>query len=188
MTAARMLLGGSNLIPPSWAVSVLPASAFSPPNKIVHSNVVTVDFKRKTIVVNNDRRGIQVDQELPDWQKAVVGRLSRLRGLTSGWDGPLSLPISDAAITLASRLIDVVFKDIDHPAPPSAVPFADGSLQLEWRLVDLRAEFAIASDLTVSFWALDRTNAHEVEAEDQAAKELFLKWAHRMTADKLIAQ
>ena len=126
--------------------------------------------------------------EVTDWKAVATSRLSALHRLRPGWDGQGSIQPSDDILSRASRILDIVFSDVAHHAAPAAVPCADGSLQLEWWLVDTRFELAIEPNGAIEGWALDRMTGREVSAEDAAAIELLAKWASRLTADKLVLQ
>jgi len=151
-------------------------------------NVVRVDFARRTA-----SRGEQANVEVHatcdklQWRQVTSDRLSRLRRLVDGWDGAGSVGMSERAIAKADSILSLVFDGITHPAPPAAVPCADGALQLEWWLTDTRFELSIEADGCLEGWALDRESKHEVSASDGKAVELLRKWAKRLTADKLAA-
>ena len=90
-----------------------------------------------------------------------------------------------AVIAKADRVLELIFDGIAHPAPPAAVPCADGALQLEWWLTDTRFQLSVEADGGLEGWALDRESGHEASAFNAKAIELLRKWASRLTADKL---
>jgi hypothetical protein len=126
--------------------------------------------------------------EAGEWREIAVERLAALRDRLNGWDGEGSVRPDDALLSKAERILDLVFEGKRFPAPPTAVPCGDGSIQLEWWLVDTRFELMIEPDGKMESWALDRLSDHSVEASGPAAVELLSKWAARLTADKLLRQ
>lgn len=149
-------------------------------NASSRDNVVSVDFKRKIV------REAVPEPVCAAWQELAANRLDRLRAYSKGWDGPASLPISHDALARGGRLLALAFENLAHPAPPAAVPCADGSLQLEWWLTDTRFELSIEADGATYAWAQNRLTGEETEAEGKDATNLFFRWARRLTADKLI--
>jgi hypothetical protein len=129
------------------------------------------------------------DQSTPaitaEWREIASKRLAALHSLEAGWDGVGSVPISETAIAKADRLLDLAFNDVPFPAPPSAVPCADGSLQLEWWLSDLRVELAIEDAGEVELWVQNRSTGREYTALGAEALTLLLRWSKQLTADKL---
>ncbi len=149
-------------------------------NASFQDNVVSIDFNRKIV------REAVPKPVCAAWQELAANRLDRLRAYTQGWDGPASLPISHDALARGGRLLALAFENFAHPAPPAAVPCADGSLQLEWWLTDTRFELSIEADGSTYAWAQNRLTGEEIEAEGKDATNLFFRWARRLTADKLI--
>lgn len=170
-----------------FAASVVYAPAPTPATAQVScgNNVVRVDFARK----QRDERvhGAVADAKTPQplWRIVATERLSALRRFADGWDGDGSAAISRPSLAKALRLLDVAFASVKYPAPPVAVPCADGSVQLEWWLTDTRFELSISPDGDLEAWACDRLHAHEIEGDGSLAVELLAKWAPRLTADKL---
>lgn len=151
-------------------------------NVASRDNVVSVDFKRKTV------REAAADTAWAAWRQVAAERLNALRSYQPGWDGPKSLPISSNALARGGRLLELAFENLAHPAPPSAVPCADGSLQLEWWLTDTRFELSIAADGFTYAWAENRLTGDQTEAEGKDATNLLFQWARRLTANKFIQQ
>ncbi len=149
-------------------------------NASSRDNVVSVDFKRKIV------REAASEPVYAAWQEVAASRLDRLRAYVQGWDGPASLPISHDALARGGRLLALAFENLAHPAPPAAVPCADGSLQLEWWLTDTRFELSIEANGATYAWAQNRLTGEETEAEGKDATNLLFGWARRLTADKLI--
>lgn len=125
--------------------------------------------------------------DVSEWREVAVRRLSALNRLSDGWDGPGSIGISDGLLARAERILELAFEGRRFPAPPAAVPAGDGSVQLEWRLIDTRFEFVIETNGEMEAWAQDRTSGHEWSALGSAAIELLSKWSARLTADKLLS-
>lgn len=105
--------------------------------------------------------------------------------MPDGWDGASSLAVPHDVLAKADRLLTLAFNGVSHPAPPATVPCADGTLQLEWWLVDTRFELSIEADGAMEGWGLDRESGHEASATGTKAFELLRKWSARLTADKL---
>lgn len=66
------------------------------------------------------------------WTHALTERLNALTALQRGWDGYTALPVSFTCAQFAVQLIERLY-DPDVP-PPSLVPGADGTLQVEWHV------------------------------------------------------
>ena len=145
-----------------------------------------VNRSGNVITANFGRRGLRV-AAASDWLTVASSRLERLRSYGAGWDGPASRAISPYALTRAGHVLTFAFDGVPFPAPPRAVPCADGSLQLEWWLTDTCFEIYVACDGSMTAWAEDRVTGQELEREGSEAINLLLQWARRLTADKLIA-
>ena len=173
----------ANYVPmPMDAAPLPPSGASYRSNSVSCDNVLAVDFKRKVV------RECTEQVRSAAWLEVAANRLDKLRSYKPGWDGPASLSISSEALARAGRLLGLAFENFAHPAPPSAVPCADGSLQLEWWLTDTRFELSIDIDGSTCAWAQNRRTGEEIEAEGTDATNLFFQWARRLTADKLIQQ
>lgn len=164
-----------------------PAFAYVHPWADVGSgnNVVAVDFKRKQRAVPA-QEAANVSAAAKEWRQVATSRLADLCRLAEGWDGVGSIGIPGGVLAKANRVLDLAFSGGTHPAPPTAVPCGDGSIQLEWWLLDTRFEFTIETNGEMEAWALDRDNGHEFSAEGSDAIELLSKWSGRLTADKLV--
>lgn len=167
----------SSQMTPDFA-RVQPVSFFA--NSVSTSNVISVDFKRRG-------KPTVPDLECDSWQKVAAERLDGLREYNPGWDGPASRAISEDVLARAGKLLTLAFQDIPYPAPPAAVPCADGSVQLEWWLVDSKFELTIKTDGSTEAWGHILSTNEECEAMGKDATNLFLQWARRLTADRLVA-
>lgn len=121
------------------------------------------------------------------WKSVVARRFQEALSLEADWDGLDSEAVSSEIVSLADKLLVLAFENIQHPAVPAVVPAGDGSIQLEWRLIDSRFELEISKDSSVEAWALDRSTNHSIEADGAEAISLFISWAQRLTADKFIS-
>jgi len=111
--------------------------------------------------------------------KSVNDRLKYIGSLESGWDGHLSAPISKISISNARHVIALVREIAPFEKDPAIVPCADGSLQIEWHLVDSRFEMYFENDGSVGAWWDDRSTGREFEAEGTEAHTLIGHWAVR---------
>lgn len=174
----------------SMSLNVAPwTSAAAQPGQAVvwpaRGNVIEVDFARKMPAQQARSLAGNNMGDLGEWRSVAAERLASLRHFRPGWDGPGSKDIAEPLLALATSILDLAFKGRRFPAPPSAAPAGDGSIQLEWWLVDTRFEMTIEADGDLEAWALDRSSGHEFEASGTEAIELLTKWSARLTADKL---
>lgn len=64
------------------------------------------------------------------WMRLLESRLNDLTSLPQGWNGYRSLPVSFSCAGFAASLLERICTD--GLPPPSLVPGADGTLQIEW--------------------------------------------------------
>ncbi len=147
-----------------------------------HGNVITVDFARK-----KRKPSAESEASAASWRQIATSRLAALSVLQNGWDGSGSVAISREAVALADRLLEVAFNDVRFAAPPNAVPCSDGAVQLEWWLTDVRLEVVVEASGVSEVWGLMRDTGLEFEATGAQGVEIFLGWAKRLTADKLVS-
>jgi len=75
---------------------------------------------------------------------AVRDNLDSLRKLPHGWNSYNAAPITEAAITSAERLIDMLRTSL-----PAIVPRSCGGIQIEWHEQGMNVEIEIDADGTV---------------------------------------
>lgn len=153
----------------------------------IGSNIVFASFappRPRPASLRSASKGIGADA--PEWRKVARERLANICRYQDGWDGVGSKGISEELTSKADRVLEIAFNGVPFPAPPSAAPCADGSLLLDWWLVDTRFELMIEPNGALEAWALDRGTGHEASADGPAAIDLLRKWAGRLTADKLL--
>lgn len=170
-------------LPPIMMAAVAPAPASLP---MLDANVVAVDSKQPQAAPRPSLVASVSEGAVGEWREIASRRLHALRQLEAGWDGRNSAPISSALVARADRILDVAFDGVAYPAPPSAVPVADGTLQLEWWLSDTRVELALDHNGDVDIWVQARDTGAEFAAEGADALSLLLKWSRRLTAEKLV--
>jgi hypothetical protein len=81
-----------------------------------------------------------------DWLPAIDAALRSLRDecQTAGWDGPGSLAISDQAIAITEKVVEVLFRLMPKGLPaPDIIPEADGEICLRW-VVDTEQELSLS--------------------------------------------
>jgi hypothetical protein len=81
-----------------------------------------------------------------DWLPTIDAALRDLRGecQEAGWDGPGSLAISDQAIAIAEKVVEVLFRLVPKGLPaPDIIPEADGEICLRW-VVNTEQELSIS--------------------------------------------
>ena len=120
--------------------------------------------------------------QTPSWVASLGANVRRLQQFERGWDGPGSLPIDQSAISTAIELVMRALAGVDHARAPHLAPCADGSLIVEWRSRIALLEMTIIQDKTVDIWVKERATGRELEAEDEAARVLFARWAPRLAS------
>lgn len=177
------------MMPAALANALYDRTPYAPPKPYTahpESNVVSIDFGRRTAALSDRfRSGTDAGSDAPEWLNTASDRLAHLRRLADGWDGVGSIGVSADTIAKAKRILELAFDGVAHPAPPATVPCGDGTIQLEWWLIDTRFELSIDADGRLESWGLDRESDHEASAVGTMAIELLMKWASRLTADKL---
>jgi len=120
------------------------------------------------------------------WADQLTKNIERLRQLTTGWDGPRSLPIDHSLLNRVSGLIRLALAPLGRDArAPFVVPLPSGGVQVEWHTVRGELECELAANGTASVWIKDHGSAYEFETEGAQAVNQFLLWAPRLAQEQL---
>jgi hypothetical protein len=113
----------------------------------------------------------------PAWAPFLEVNARALSELKAGWDGRLSIPIPRQVLFRAVSYVESALKGLSDITPPRLVPGGDGSVQIEWHAKQGELEFDIGPGDEMTIWIRDRRNGAEFSGEDQAALNLFYRWA-----------
>lgn len=118
---------------------------------------------------------------LPNWFLPTVEELTRLLGLTSGWNSHSAKSIaSENAAAALGVLIDLL--EFNTPSP-TVVPRVQGNIQLEWHVGEVDIEIYIDSPDSVQFFAEDTSNYLTAEGALLGREQELREWFGRLTSD-----
>jgi hypothetical protein len=132
-------------------------------------------------------QGVSIDptvssRSTPPWMVHLENNVIDLALLSSGWDGPGSIPVSSSMLYRAARYVRTALDSVAGATSPRLVPGGDGSIQIEWHAKHGELEFDIGPGDEMTIWIRDRRNGAEFDGENQAALALFYRWAPWISA------
>ncbi len=108
-------------------------------------------------------RRVLVSDSRSEWIEALEKRFNDLTALPVGWDGYTGRPVSFTIARFAANLLERLY--VPNVPPPSLVPGADGSLQIEWHRNDYDVELDIVGPQKVVAYRHDCQKETDEELE-----------------------
>ena len=99
----------------------------------------------------------------PLWEHGALSQLASIVLLQKDWDSYGADPIGWSRVQQAFGLLHSVMDD--RTPPPVLVPMTNGSIQLEWHVLDVDLEVELLSDTSIAVWYKDRLG--QLEPFDQ---------------------
>lgn len=116
----------------------------------------------------------------PRWLYPALAAFQQLIDLPAGWDSYDAQPITERAITAATRaMADYV---PTNAPPPSVVPGSSGSVQLEWHHGGADVEMHVSPDGDVTAFIADGTDESEFDYITADAEKQLARVLGRMSA------
>lgn len=119
--------------------------------------------------------------ELPPVPGTAVAEMEIVRSLAAGWEGPGSLPASEAATGDAYELLSKMASDFPEGAIPSIGLDSDGVIVMSWNDGDLVGSLSVQGDGTYSYY-IERDGHEPQGGEAKIAAPLPRKLVHIMQA------
>ena len=116
---------------------------------------------------------------MPAWFAPSIIGLVDLLSLPQGWNSHSAKKIEPTNVMAAIELLGVAMAS-DAP-PPTVVPRANGSIQLEWHSKHLDIEVYVDSPSSVRFFAEDATDGEVAEAPLVGHEEELRNWLKRLS-------
>lgn len=113
----------------------------NPPKSMASALVGSPSWTPYVTTLGGDRLTVRTNRPLPAWLRNVLAELDDLSRLPPNWDSRGAVVPSPAAIRGAIDLLALIMRD-DTP-PPTIVPTARGTLQLEWHRRGMDVEIEI---------------------------------------------
>ena len=90
----------------------------------------------------------------PLWEHEALSQLASIVLLQKDWDSYGADPVEWARVQQAFGLLHSVMDN--RTPPPVLVPMTNGSIQLEWHVLDIDLEVELLSDTSIAVWYKDR--------------------------------
>lgn len=104
-----------------------------------------------------------IEYESAAWTNQLKERFVELLQLPTGWDGYQGTSLSIDCFNFTQSVLNSLCRD--EVPPPSMVPGGDGTLQLEWHLLDVDIELDVLGIYNVSAYMFDHKTNEELEIE-----------------------
>ena len=110
------------------------------------------------------------------WKEVALSKISNLRWLGAGWDGPDSQPIAQIAIERACHIALTVAEHLPNIVPPTILPTHYFGVLLEWYTTARHVAFTVDTDGVIEMDYRDKTRHVEWEGsfEDCADSLWFM--------------
>ena len=114
------------------------------------------------------------------WVQELRSRFDRLTALPIGWDGYGGRPVSWQCANFVANMLERLHQD--NVPPPSLVPGADGSLQVEWHRNQFDVELDVLGVQNVVATRIDRLSGVEEVVEIQSDFSAIVPWINALSS------
>lgn len=150
---------------------------------VLHRRPAVGEFRTHPTVsplIAHSRSRFRANSDLTDQiERSLEAQRTDLHQLPEGWDGFGSPALVGEDIEAFFSELRLVLRGL-NVFPPDVIPGGDGSLQAEWRTVNLEVEYRQEPDGGRYLWVRERDSGREHEYFGPDASLALTKWSPRL--------